>query len=206
LLGAVRSPVAFAPGSTLRVKFFLPAASPQEPALDPTKVVIEAREIVPTRNYFMRSKAAPWQAGAWNDFGPWPTVDVLDSQGIQATNLAVLASYSLKDGSRVYLPVEVLAGVPPSTASTYTFQFTTSYEIHSLETTLTSPSGKVEVLPAIQCSAGPTCIVYEADSPHAFTIDMKDRPQGIYRLHLHGHVPNSKFQPELSIQIYHKGS
>jgi hypothetical protein len=204
LLGVVRSAIVFAPASTLHAVFFLPTASQANSLIDTAKVTIEAREIVPTRNYFMRSKAAQWQLGVWNDFGNWPTSDVIDPQGIQPTNFAVSASYSLGDGSRVYLPVEIIAGRQPSPTSTYTIQFSTAYEIHSLDITLTSPTGVVEALPSAQCPGPATCTLYEADSSHSLSIDMQNRPLGVYQVRLLGHVPNSTFHPELSIKIYHQ--
>jgi hypothetical protein len=204
LLGVIRSRINFAPNSTLRVHFFLPPDLPGQVSKNASTVSVDAREIIQTRNYYMHSKARQWQVGAWNDFGPWPTADFLDTSGIQPANLAVLASCGLDDGSRVYLPVEILVGNTSASGSVYTLQFSTAWNIHALEKTLTTPSRSVEQLPLIQCAAGPTCVLYGADSAQSFSIDMTNRPEGVYKLHLVGHVPNDSFKPELSIQLYHR--
>lgn len=204
LLGVLRSSIVFTPASTLHAVFFLPSNSQANAIIDTGQVVVEAREIVPTRNYFMRSKAAQWRLGSWNDFGPWPTADVIDPQGIQPTNFAIAASYSMSDGSRVYLPVELLASKAPSSTAVYTVQFSTAYELHSLDVTLTSPSGVVQTLPSAQCPGFATCTLFEADSSQSLTIDLQNRAPGIYQVHLVGHVPGSTLHPELSIKIYHQ--
>jgi hypothetical protein len=204
LLGVVRSRINFKPKTDLRVHFFLPSASTAQASSAQTSVLIQAREIVPLHNYYMQSKPGTWSFGNWNDFGPWPTGDVLDSLGIDSSNLAVLASVRLDTGALAYLPVEVLTTGASSLSSLYTFQLTSSWNLHSVESALITPSGRTEQLPLLQCSAGPTCILHDADTPFSFSLDLGGRPEGIYRVHIVGHVPNNSFHPELSVQIYHR--
>jgi hypothetical protein len=204
VLGIIASPVTFGPSSTLYANFYLPSGSLAEASVNTTTVDLEAREITPVRNYFMKSKSAPWQIGQWNQFGPWPTADVIDPKGIQPSNLTILAKYSKPDGSLVYMPVTISGENPSNSSNRYTLHFATSLEIHSLNVTITDPNGNIETLPLTQCTAYPTCVLYEADSSHALTLDMSNRASGVYRVHLIGHVPNSTSRPELSIQIFHE--
>jgi hypothetical protein len=204
VLGVLRSPIKFISKSSLNVHFFLPALASGATSSTQQSVSIQAREIIPIHNYYMQSKPGTWSFGAWNDFSPWPTGDVIDSLGIDASNLAVSASLRLDTGALVYLPVEVLTARGASSLSTYTLQVTSSWNLHSVETTLTTPAGNRELLPLSQCSAGPTCILHDADTPFSCTLDLTGRPEGIYRIHIRGDVPNNSFHPELSIQIYHR--
>lgn len=206
LIGLSRSPIDFDPRSTLRVQFFLPVPPTNAPPNYADTVVLESREIIALQNYYMRSKPGHWQPGRWNEFGPWPTSDVLDPLGIRASNLALTASYGDATGGRVYMPVSVSTLPAVSKSDSYIFQFNTAWPVHSLERKLTGPDGHTESLPIIGCQATPLCILYDADSSHAFAIDMTNRPEGLYRLHLTGHVPNNSFTPELFVTFYHRAS
>lgn len=104
------------------------------------------------------------------------------------------------------MPVTLSTSTAASDSESYVFQFDTAWPIHSLEKRLTAPDGHTELLPIIACQANPLCILYDADSSHAFTIDMTNRPEGLYRLHLTGHVPNNSFTPELFVTFYHHPS
>ena len=108
---------------------------------------------------------------------------MLDPLGVQATNLAVLASYIDETGNRIYLPVNVSSATSALSSQTYTFQFTTAWDIHSLENTLSGPDGLSETLPVNQC-----------------------RSDGIYRFHLLGHIPNNSLTPELFVKFHHRKS
>lgn len=73
LVGLTRSPILFTPNSTLKVQFYVPGGPDGGTPKYSDAITIESREIIPVRNYFMRSKPMPWNLGAWNEFGPWPT-------------------------------------------------------------------------------------------------------------------------------------
>jgi hypothetical protein len=154
----------------------------------------------------MQSKPNTWRLGEWNDFGPWPTRDILDQLGIMPGNLALLASFRRSTGDLIYLPVEVLVHGAPLSSSTYTVEVKSSWNLHAIETSIINPSGKIEELPIQGCSFGPTCILYDADTPFSINLNLNGQPEGVYRFHIVGRVPNNSLRPELSVKIYHRQS
>jgi len=198
IIGVLRSGIAFTSPSTLSVKFFLPTTG-----LATDKVLVEAQEIAQSRNYFMQSKSFSLHAADWNAFTPWPSSDVIDPLGVAPQNLAITASYIDQSGTRVYLPVDVNTGVAHP-LNTYTIQFRTAWSIHSLDEKLTA-SGRTSIpLQTIECSAESSCVLYDAGTSHAISLDMSNRPDGFYSLQLIGHVPN-KFSPiHATVTFYHR--
>lgn len=199
VLGFLRTPVEFGPAETISVTFYLPVVSSS------AGVLIEAQELVKSHAYFMQSKPFPLKAGGWNSFRPWPAKDVLIPLDIDAANLAVSASYIDEAGRRVYLPVVARGNSSPA-SNTYTIQFRTAWNIHSLRKTLTGPDGRLTTLLVSECNATPTCVLYDASSSHEVVLDMANRVDGMYNLRLEGSVPN-RFQPvKATITFYHERS
>ena len=201
LLGLHRDFQSFPKNSELLVRFYLPKILPQGGS---RRVSLEAREIVDSRHYLMRSKQPAWSDGEWNSFSPWPTKDVIDQLGLDSSNIAVLASYRDGNTAPVYVPVDVLStssGTPVKRP--YTFHFETSWNIHSLDKSVTSPDGHKTVLKADRCNISPTCVLYSAASSHSFDVDMKDFPEGVYTIDLLGHLPGTSLTPNLRIRVYH---
>ena len=198
VIGVLRSPISFTSPSILSVKFFLPVTQ-----LATDTVLVEAQEITQSRNYYMRSKSFQVHLADWNAFTPWPSGDVLDPLGVAPSNLAVTVSYVDQAGTRVYLPANVNTGVAHP-LNVYIIQLRTAWSIHSLEEKLTAPDGTSSQLQTIECSAGPSCVMYDAGTSHAISLDMSSRPDGFYSLELTGHVPN-KFSPvHATVTFYHR--
>ncbi len=214
LIGLLRGPIKFGSTSTLAVRFYFPLPCEDIPAEQRQSCMtnslqtlsVEARELDESRNYYMHSTQKGWRLGAWNSFAPWPASDVLVPLGVHDNNLAVLASYVASDGTNAYLPATVLSSGSTPPAALYTFQFTTSWDIHSIQKSLILPNGKTESLPLETCSFSPTCTLYDADSSHVFTLDFSNRSAGWYRVHLVGQIPNKAQRAELSVMLYHPGS
>jgi hypothetical protein len=198
VIGVLRSSISFNSPSTLSVKFFLPATG-----LATDKVLVEAQEITQSQNYFMQSKSFPVRSADWNVFTPWPSRDVIDPFRVVPQNLAVTVSYVDQSGTRVYLPADVNTGVAHP-QNTYTVQFRTAWSIHSLDEKLTASDGTSIPLPTIACSAEATCVLYDAGTSHALSLDMAGHSDGFYSLQLTGHVPN-KFDPvHVTVTFYHR--
>jgi len=198
IIGVLRSPISFNSPSTLSVKFFLPTTG-----LATDKVLVEAQEITQSRNYFMQSKSFPVHGANWNEFTPWPSGDIIDPLGVAPQNLTVTASYIDGSGTRVYLPADVNTGVAHP-VNTYIIQFRTAWSIHSLDEKLTASDGTSIPLQTLQCSAGSSCVLYDAGTSHAISLDMSNRPDGFYSLQLIGQVPN-KFSPvHATVTFYHR--
>ncbi len=103
---------AFAGDVTLTVRFFLPSISP---------VFIHGRELREQKQYRMESKPADWQAGAWNDFGPWPTGKVLSREGIPWSNLGVVIRFHTETTNGGQLaPAFIYHSKPPESVAMYT--------------------------------------------------------------------------------------
>jgi hypothetical protein len=198
LLGIHRSFEQFPKNSILQVQFYLPnTATPS------AKVFVEAREIVDTKHYLMQSKRSSWDEGSWNNFTPWPTKDVIDPLGLDPANIAVLAGYRDGHHPAVYLPVNVMAQPSQPTKRPYTFHFETAWDLHSLEKSITDPSGHSTILKTDECKISPSCVIYSAASSQAFEVDMSNFSEGIYSVHLVGHIPGNSLKPDLLIRIYH---
>src|SRR6266478_5145262 len=71
----------FPTNTTLHVRFFLPRVvdSPNK------EVFVEAVELQDSFHYFMQAKSFKWNENDWNVFEPWPTKDVIDRLGLQAS-------------------------------------------------------------------------------------------------------------------------
>ena len=199
LLGVDRTFEHFPKNSSLQVQFYLPNI-----AASSVNIFVEAREIVDTKHYLMQSKRTSWNAGSWNIFTPWPTKDVIDPLGLDPGNIAVLAGY--RDGTHptVYVPVDVTAQPSQPTERPYTFHFETAWDLHSLEKSITGPSGKTTILKTDECKISPSCVIYSAASSQAFEVDMSGFSEGIYSIHLVGHIPGNSLKPDLLIRIYHR--
>ena len=198
IIGVLRSPISFNSPSMLSVRFFLPTTG-----LVTDKVLVEAQEITQSRNYFMQSKSFSVRTTDWNAFTPWPSSDVIDPLGVTPQNLAVTASYIDQSGTRVYLPADVNTGVAHP-LNTYIIQFRTAWSVHSLDQRLTASDGTSVPLQTIECSATVSCVLFDAGTAHAISLDMSSRPDGFYSLQLTGHIPN-KFSPvHATVSFYHR--
>jgi hypothetical protein len=204
ILGIHRTFEQFPKYANLRVRFYLPKVVVGGGPNPSRKVFVEAREIVDIQHYFMQSRQSKWTDGDWNIFTPWPTKDVIVPLDIGSSNLAVVAGYRDGNAPPVFLPVDVLSGSPRTVKPSYTFHFQTSWDLHALEKSIVEPSGHTTSLKTEICTISPGCILYPATSSNAFELDMSSFPEGVYTMHLVGHVPGNSMKPDLTIQIYHR--
>jgi hypothetical protein len=169
--------------------------------------MLKAKERQDTSNYFMNAKNPPWKSGDWNVFGPWPTKDVIDVLGIDASNVAVLASYDRDGASSVYLPVDIYEDKSQLAPHLYTFHFVTGKPLQSLDITVTDASGaKINAhTPSLKCptSFNPNCKLYAGGSALSFPLDLSGSPQGLYHVRLVGHIPGSLEVVSEDFVIFH---
>ena len=194
----------FAQNATLHVRFFLPrmAGNPEK------KVFVEATELQDSFHYFMQAKgSSKWKDDNWNVFEPWPTKDVIDRLGLQASNVGVKAGYRANNGPPVFLPVDVYQNDGQSTTRKYTFHFITGSDLQSLDVSVTNSAGVaikgLNLQQKCNKTYNPSCKLYAAGSTHAFSLDMSGLPQGEYHIKLLGHVPGSLTPTSLDIVLYH---
>src|SRR5215475_2483811 len=137
----------FPRNATLHVRFFLPRSMD-----DPQKqFFLNAVELQDSFHYLMQAKTTgSWKDGNWNVFEPWPTKDVIDELGVEATNLGVLAGYRVGNEQPVYLPVDVYQDPSAFSKGVYTFHFITGQSLQSLDVTVTNSQGVPAKLPKLQ--------------------------------------------------------
>jgi hypothetical protein len=204
LIGLHRNFAKFERKSILKVSFFLP-----EPGTHPDrKIFIEATELRDFCHYFMTANASPqWKHGSWNNFGPWPTADIIDQLSINADNIGVLAGYRDGGDPPVYMPVDVSPNHDKIQPQPYRIHFITGRDLQSLDISVSTSSGapaKISV-PIQRCNRALNlnCKLYAAGSSQSLLLDMSSLPSGEYHVQFLGHVPNSLTPTSIDIMLYH---
>jgi hypothetical protein len=204
LIGLHRNFPKFEPKSTLNVGFFVPQSS----ANPDRKIFVEATELRDSCHYFMTANISPqWKNGSWNNFGPWPTADIIDPLSLGADNIGVLAGYRDGGDPPVYLPVDVSSNRDKVQLQPYRVHFITGRDLRSLDVSVSNSSGApVSVsVPIQRCNKAlnPNCKLYAAGSSQSFLLDMSSLPSGEYHVKFLGHVPGSLTPTSLDIMLYH---
>ncbi len=119
----------FDPGQNvnLKVKFYLPAEAP---------ISITAQETEDQKQYWMEAKPRAWRAGAWNEFSPWPTGDVILKEEIPSDKLGVLVRMEGGAGTTQLIPALVYHSNAPTSVSTYTLVLRTNRNLNHVYLTL----------------------------------------------------------------------
>lgn len=192
----------FSKGSTLNVRFFLPQIATED-----SKVFVEAVELQDSLHYFMTAKAAPWRRQAWNIFGPWPTRDVIDPNGIASDNVGVRAAYQIGNKTRVWLPVDVYSTDPQIPGRKYLFYYVTAQDLQSVDISVTNAHGQPVSItkPILQCNKGRNlnCLLYAAGNTLNFELDFSALSEGQYYVHLVGRIPKTFRTASAITAFYH---
>lgn len=98
---------------SLRVRFYLH---------DTLQVYLCAQEIERKEFYWMEAKPQKWQIG-WNEFGPWPSGEVISKLNLPANNIGVLVRSEKVYGSGPVSPAILYYSAPPQTITEYTAYF-----------------------------------------------------------------------------------
>jgi hypothetical protein len=204
VLGVHRSFKPFPRNVDLNVSFFLPS----EPGNSPKSVFVQAAEIQDTHHYLMKAKeTSVWKNGDFNVFKNWPTMNFIDSLGLEWSNLGVLAGYRIGAKPPVYLPVDVYFDDPKPLKRTYTFHYMTGQDLESLNVTVTNSAGAdMNLKKQFKCnrSFSANCKLYAGGSTQAFDLDdMSAKPQGEYTVKLVGYVPGKVTPISMNIAFYH---
>lgn len=204
LIGLHRNFPKFEPKSILSVSFFLP-----QPGTNPDrKIFIEASELRDSCHYFMTANISPqWKNDSWNNFGPWPTADIIDQLSLSADNIGVLAGYRDGGDTPVYLPVDVSSNHDKLRLQPYRVHFITGRDLQSLEVSVFNSRGaplNISV-PTQRCdrALNPNCKLYAAGSSQSFLLNLLSLPSGEYHVKFLGHVPGSLTPTSLDIMLYH---
>lgn len=168
----------FGLNSILKVSFFLPSGE--------TQAQVHAQELNVRTGYFMNSKQtmpSHWRSGAWNEFSPWPTRDVIDIKGISQTNLGVLVELAPKDGLRRFTPGFVCSNQCAATATTYRMMLRPGARVTKIEFRISSANREVLT------GAIPVADTLDR-SPVPFVIDAAQLPVGDLRVRLVAKIKN----------------
>lgn len=180
----------FEEDSILRVKFFLPR---------PTGVSIQARELLDQEYYWMESKPEGWRPGRWNEFGPWPTRDILDREGVESWNLGV--AIWLEEGSGSELtPAFVYHSRPPTSVAGYTIYLRSNRTLKGLDYTLYRIVDGREVEETASSLSGNLI----AGEPFAVKLDAEGWAAGLRRLVVEGSYKNLEGGPFREFRFYHQ--
>lgn len=183
---------AFTGDVTLTVRFFLPSTSP---------VFIHGRELQEQKQYWMESKPADWQAGAWNDFGPWPTGVVLSREGISSWNLGVvirLRTETMNGGELA--PAFIYHSTSPESVATYTLYLRPNWTLKKVTYSLYRIINDQEVKVKTSSLYGDKI----AGEPFPIKLDVRDLPAGPMRLVVQGAYKNRIGGPIREYGFYHK--
>ena len=176
---------------TLKVRFCLPSAAP---------VFIQGRELQEQKQYWMEAKPTTWTAGAWNEFGPWPTRDVLGKEGIPARNVGVvikLDNDTLENAS--LLPAFVYHTALPASVTAYLLHLRPNATLKQVTTSLYKIVEDQEVEVRVVSVTGERT----AGEPFALTLDVHDLPAGLLRLVIQGAYKHRQGGPLREYRFYH---
>jgi hypothetical protein len=164
-LGFIRGPQlkTFRSPAVLNLHFFLSRSS---------RVRIHALELIPLKQYQMEVKRADWREG-WNNFGPWPSSDVLDPLGVSLANIAVLAQGDETQSEAELVPVSFVS--PEAIPSDYEFQFRVKYDLETA-------SFRVERIDSGEVLRSGVLRRVPGEAPASLHFDLANVSAGKYRL------------------------
>ncbi len=181
----------FDPGATLRVLFYLPVEMP---------VVVESRELREEKQYWMESKPQPWRGGAWNEFGPWPTADVIAREGIPSDNLGVVVRPRGKSSSVTILPALVYHRHRPVSVDHYSVYLRPNTTLRAVDYWADSASGAKTAHLAKGRLAGEKI----AGEPFIIDLDFTGVKSGLVRLIINGTFKNHAGGPVRQFEFFHE--
>jgi hypothetical protein len=182
----------FAGDVLLKVRFFLPTASP---------VFIHGRELREQKQYWMESKPAEWQAGKWNEFYPWPTREVINREGIPSSNLGILVRLKKKTvDCRNVAPAFLYHSTLPASVKTYAIHLRPYSNLKKVTYTLYKIINDQEVKVKTDSLHGNLI----AGEPFLIKLEVRGLPENLLRLVIQGVYKNKSGGPHLEYKFYHK--
>ncbi|MFQ5880903.1 MAG: hypothetical protein ACE5I9_00335 [Candidatus Methylomirabilales bacterium] len=176
----------------LKVRFFLPRDS---------EVFIQGRELREQKQYWMESKPAKWKAGAWNEFGPWPTREVFSRDGTPWWNLGVvirLREQTTNGGELV--PAFVYHSALPLSVTKYTVYLRPNSTLKKVTYSLSRIADNQRVEVKVSSLFGEKI----AGEPFAIEFEVRELPEGPMSLNIQGAFKNRIGGPIREYKFYHK--
>lgn len=181
----------FQAGATLRVLFYVPVEMP---------VVVESRELRDEKQYWMESKPQSWRAGTWNEFGPWPTGDVIAREGIAAHNLGVVVRPRVQSPSGTILPALVYHQHRPGLVEHYSLYIRPNTTLRTVQYSADRASGARTVALARGVLAGEKI----TGEPFLIDLDFTGVKPGPVRLIINGTFKNRTGGPVRKFEFFHQ--
>ena len=182
----------FDPGKDvdLKIRFFLE---------NDTSLFITARELNIRKYYKMKPIQTDWAKG-WQEFGPWPTKDVLSPLGLTLDELGVVGRIRTNDriGSGRVAPLIIYYSKLPEKIGEYTLYFIPRQELASAECRLYMQNEKIPIQREL-INKG-----LFGGVPFPIKIDISQQREGIYRLILDCRYKNRTSGPQRTYTFYHK--
>jgi len=177
---------------TLKVRFFLPTDSP---------VFIQGRELQEQKQYWMESKPWQWPAGVWNEFGPWPTREVLSREGVPAWNLGVVIRlYSETSNSGALVPAFVYHSTLPASVNKYILYLRPSSTLKKV----TSSFYRIVDNQEVEVKGSSLLGDIIAGEPFPIELDVRELAEGSMRLVVQGAYKNRLGGLIREYRFYHK--
>lgn len=148
----------------LKVRFFNHAEG---------KLSIIAQEIETRSQYFMKVKQESWPTGRWNEFGPWPTGDIINKENVESNRLGVLISAG---GNRL-LPAFVYHSTLPATVSGYRMHLRSNKNFDVMRVSLYGNQDKGRPTPKPKALPGQV-----ANMPFSINLDVRGYGEGPMRI------------------------
>lgn len=174
------------------VRYFLPESS---------QLRVFGRELTDRHHYWMESKEVRGEGGCWDEWGPWPTGDVILKEKIPAVNLGILVQPEGDQGGElVLIPAFVYHSSLPESVSHYIFVLApgrklrqVSWELLRLDDPLAAPL-RAGTLPGTR----------EPGLPIAMRLPIQDLEAGWMKVLVSGVMPNRRDPVALSFRFFHQ--
>ena len=158
-----------------------------------------AQHLEDRKRYWMKSKPGSWEVDRWNRFGPWPTRDVIDDDGIDGWDLGVYVDLGSQDEILI-APAFVYHSEPPSDVDAYTLQLRPNQSLTRLETTVTraaeeAPEALLEQRQLRPVRAGE---VIELD------LQAAELPETWLRVEVVGKIKNRTDKARFEMRFFHR--
>lgn len=183
---------AFASEVDWRVCYFLPEARPLR---------VFARELTDRHHYWMESKRVEGTGGSWQEWGPWPTGEVILKERIPAINLGILVQPERRRSEELVLvPAFVYHSAPPDAADHYLLVLApgrrlrrVSFELRRLDDPRAEPVF-ARTLPGAK----------EPGLPISMRLPVRDLEAGWMKVLVSGDVPNRRDPVALELRFFHQ--
>jgi hypothetical protein len=188
---ACRERISTQGGANLRIGFYVPSAGAVH------LIATEIGRHGPS-HYQMRPLQKTWDAG-WQEFGPWPTTDVLVPLGIPLESIGVVARVGTEsEGSGAITPVALYANSRPTDCATYSMWLLPTNTLSTLDVVVASAAGHIFHRDRL--------LALPANAPFQVTFSLKAAPDGEYRAFLDGRELDRTTGPARRFTFHHQAS